>query len=84
MHHKPYFLGFETDFSGGTDKWIAVEDHQMLPVVEDYEIREDNPIRIISWRDMTEFAGAKIYVSYGTGTVYGPHLQEVFTIPEDL
>lgn len=84
VHHKPHFLGFETDFSGGTDKWIAVEDHQMLPVIENYEIREDNPIRIISWRDMTEFAGAKIYVSYGTGTVFGPHLQEVFTIPEDL
>lgn len=83
VHNRDQFLGNVTDFSGGVDQWQPLQGDP-APVIDDYEIREDNPLRIISWRDLRPAAGARIYVAYGTGSVFEATPVEICTIPDNL
>ena len=79
---KDYFLGNRTDFSGQTDNWVPLGDSMPEPVVVDYEIKEDNPMRLISWRDLTVAKGARLYVAIGTDTVFNAEIWDLGVVPD--
>jgi len=79
---RSLFVGNVTRMDSAEDQWIPAEQSGFLPVIDDYEIREDNPIRVISWRDLRPLAGGDIYVAYGDGdNVYAATLEKICTIP---
>lgn len=80
---RSLFVGNVTRMDSREDQWIPAEQSGFLPVIDDYEIRQDNPLRVISWRDLRPLAGGDIYVAYGDGdNVYSATLEKVCTIPE--
>jgi len=83
VQNRELFLGNQSDMSGGTDAWIPAGQSGFLPVLDDYVIKEDNPLRIISWRDLRPLAGGDIYVAYGDGdNLYTATLEKICTIPQ--
>lgn len=81
---EKYFTGNYTDLSGESDTWVPAAESEYLPVIEEYEIKDDNPIRVISWRDLSEFAGSAIYVAYGTTGLVTSTISHIATIPDEL